>query len=242
MKSVATSPAIEGLSPRQIDERLGVASVAYLPLGSLEFHGPHLPVGVDALTAQGVCLAAAERTGGIVLPAIHQAVGGEHTSYPWTLMSRHPEPIEASLAETLLRLDELGVRRFVILSGHFALEQRDLAARVADTWNASGASSRAVARTLGQVPQPPVAPDHAGQFETLLLWALHPELVDLGRLPGAEAFPAPEGDDPFGADRHRPDHPLHGIFGPDPRGLDTTRAAPLLEHVVRWATTLASGG
>jgi len=234
------SATIERLSPQQIEERLARASVAYLPLGSLEYHGPHLPIGLDALTALGICLAAADRAGGVVLPAMYQAVGGEHTRYPWTLMSRSTESIEILLGETLERLNELGIRRFVILSGHFADEQRDLVERVASSWNATGASARAIARTLGQAPHPPVAPDHAARFETLLLQALHPELVDLSRLPDSDAHPAPIGEDPFGVDRHRPDHPLHGVFGPDPRRIDPHEAAPLLAYLVDWVKDLAT--
>ena len=237
--NTSSTAAVERLSPQQIEDRLAVAPVAYLPLGSLEFHGPHLPIGLDALTAYGICLAAAERGGGIVLPAFYQAVGGEHSRYPWTIMSDNPDAIEALLGETLLRLSELGVRRAVILSGHFADEQRDLITRVAERWNGSGSELSAVARTLGQAPQPPVAPDHAGRFESLLLHAISPELVDVSVLPDVEEFPAPADEDPYGQNRHDAEHPLHGIFGADPRRLDVESAAPLFEHLVRWTAGLA---
>lgn len=237
--SAGPSAAIELLSPEQIAERLARASVAYLPLGSLEFHGPHLPIGLDALTSYGICLAAAERGGGVVLPAWYAAVGGEHSDYPWTFMSRTPSSIESLLAETLMRLDGLGVQRVVLLSGHFADEQGDLITRVAGAWNDRGAGLRAIARTLGQAPHPPVAPDHAAQFESLVLHALHPELVNIGKLPEVEAFPAPLGENPFGPDRHREDHPLHGVFGPDPRLMVAADAAPLLENLVEWIVDLA---
>lgn len=234
------SAAIEYLSPQQIEERLARASVAYLPLGSLEFHGPHLPVGLDALTAHGICLAAAERAGGVVLPPWYSSVGGEHSDYPWTFMSGTPDSIESLLTERLTRLDQLGVRRAVLLSGHFAQEQGDLIGRVAEAWNAGSTSLRAVARTLGQAPQPPVAPDHAARFESLVLHALHPELVDLAKLPDPDAFPAPEGENPFGQDRHRADHPLFGVFGPDPRRVDWADEAPLLEYLVQWVVELGT--
>ncbi|GAA1535043.1 creatinine amidohydrolase [Microbacterium ginsengiterrae] len=236
------SAAAERLTPAQIEERLDHASVAYLPLGSLEFHGPHLPIGLDALTAHGICLAAAEQYGGIVLPPYYQAVGGEHTVYPWTLMSGAPDAIETLLGETLSRLSALGVRRAVLFSGHFADEQRDLVTRVAGSWNARDATMHAVARTLGQAPEPPVAPDHAGRFESLVLHALHPELVDVTTLPDARTHPAPAGEDPYGPDRHRPDHPLHGIFGADPRDLDIDTADPLFTHLVSWVAGLADEG
>lgn len=231
--------AADRLTPQQIEERLSAASVVYLPLGSLEFHGPHLPIGLDALTAYGLCLRAAAAGGGIVLPTVHQAVGGEHGRYPWTVMSDAPDAIETLLTETLSRLSDFGVRRVVLLSGHFADEQRDLITRVADRWNGSDAELRVVARTLGQAPQPPVAPDHAGRFESLLLHSLAPELVHVDALPDPETHPAPAGEDPFGQDRHRADHPLHGVFGPDPRRLDVDAAAGLRDHLVAWIAGLA---
>ena len=231
--------AADRLTPQQIEERLSAASVVYLPLGSLEFHGPHLPIGLDALTAYGLCLRAAATGGGIVLPTVHQAVGGEHSRYPWTVMSDAPDAIETLLTETLSRLSDFGVRRVVLLSGHFADEQRDLITRVADRWNGSDAELRVVARTLGQAPQPPVAPDHAGRFESLLLHSLAPELVHVDALPDPETYPAPAGEDPFGQDRHRADHPLHGVFGPDPRRLDVDAAAGLRDHLVAWIAGLA---
>lgn len=235
-----TTVAADRLSPQEIEARLAATSVVYLPLGSLEFHGPHLPIGLDALTAYGLCLRAAEVGGGIVLPVVHHAVGGEHSRYPWTIMSDSPAAIETLLIETLTRLSDFGVQRAVLLSGHFADEQRDLITRVADRWNATDVPLRAVARTLGQAPEPPVAPDHAGRFESLLLHALTPELVHVEALPDPEAFPAPAGEDPFGQDRHRADHPLHGVFGPDPRRLDVDAAEGLRDHLVSWIAGLAT--
>lgn len=235
-----TTARVERLSPEQIQQRLAAASVAYLPLGSLEFHGPHLPIGLDALTAYGVCLAAAARSGGVVLPPYYQAVGGEHSRYPWTFMSDRPDAIGALLGETLARLSELGVRRAVILSGHFAGEQADLIGRVADRWNAQSSPLRAVARTLGQAPEPPVQPDHAGRFESLLLHAIEPGLVHVEKLPDAAAHPAPAGEDPYGQDRHRTDHPLHGVFGADPRALDIENAPGVLAFYAEWVSALAA--
>ena len=235
-----TSPAIERLAPQQIEARLAAAPVAYLPLGSLEFHGPHLPIGLDALTAYGICHAAAQVGGGVVLPAYYQAVGGEHSRYPWTIMSASPVAIERLLSESLVRLSELGVRRAVLLSGHFADEQRELITRVADGWNADVSPLQAVARTLAEAPTPPVTPDHAGRFESLLLHAISPDLVHVDRLPDPAIAPAPADEDPYGQDRHRADHPLHGIFGADPRALDTEAAQALFDHYVAWVSSLAT--
>lgn len=228
----------ENMSPQQIEERLAAKSVVYIPLGSLEFHGPHLPIGLDALTAHGICLAAAHTHGGIVLPPLFHAVGGEHSDYPWTIMSQSPEAIETLLAVTFARLCDMGVRRAVVLSGHFAEEQRDLITRAAQRWTKVPSTLSVIARTLGQVPEPPVMPDHAGRFESLLMHAISSDLVRVEQLPNPFDNPVPAGEDPYGPDRHRRSHPLHGVFGADPRTLDIESAEPLFNHVVAWVASL----
>ena len=62
----------------------------------------------------------------------------------------------------------------------------------------------------------------------------------MSRLPDPDDFPAPAGEDPFGADRHRADHPLHGVFGPDPRRIDPDDGPALLDYLVSWVVELAA--
>jgi creatinine amidohydrolase len=54
----------ERMRPSQIAEARRRADVAFLPLGALEWHGVHNPVGVDATKAQSTCIAAAQKLGG----------------------------------------------------------------------------------------------------------------------------------------------------------------------------------
>ena len=77
----------ELLAPHEIDSRLAERSLVYVPVGSLEYHQEHLPIGLDALNAHGVCLAAAEAHGGVVLPPLFYGTGGGHMGYPWTIMA-----------------------------------------------------------------------------------------------------------------------------------------------------------
>lgn len=55
---------IERMRPAQIVAARQRADVAFLPLGAIEWHGVHNPVGVDAIKAHGVCCAAADKLGG----------------------------------------------------------------------------------------------------------------------------------------------------------------------------------
>ena len=58
------------LTPAEFKTRLAAAPVAYLPLGTLEWHGPHLPLGADGLQSQGFFVHLAEQVGGIILPML----------------------------------------------------------------------------------------------------------------------------------------------------------------------------
>jgi len=224
----------ELLLPHEIDAALSRRSVVYAPLGSLEYHSHHVPIGLDGLTAHGICVRAAARAGGIVLPTMYSAVGGEHTRYPWTIMADNDAPLRDLLRQTLARLDAFGVRTAVLFTGHFADEQVALIDDLAHNWNAGRSGLRAIALAVNQ-SDAPIPPDHAGRFETSLLAALHPDRVHLDRLGSLmEAARRDHQHDGGYAQRHDPSHPLHGVFGPDPRPLDTTVAADLLEHLVAW--------
>jgi len=61
----------EEMFPWEFAQALASTPIAYLPLGVLEWHGEHNAVGLDALKAHAVCVGAAQRSGGIVLPPIY---------------------------------------------------------------------------------------------------------------------------------------------------------------------------
>ena len=58
------------LRPGEFAERIAKMPIAYLPLGTLEWHGLHLPLGADGLQSQGLFCEMARRIGGIVLPML----------------------------------------------------------------------------------------------------------------------------------------------------------------------------
>lgn len=58
------------LTPAEFRCRLAKAPIAYLPLGTLEFHGEHLPLGSDAIQPEEFFQEIAAEVGGIVLPAL----------------------------------------------------------------------------------------------------------------------------------------------------------------------------
>ena len=215
---------IERLRPHQIEEALSRRSLIYLPLGTIEWHCHHLPVGLDALTAHGLCLAAAEETGGLVWPALYYGTGGDHGAFPWTVMMPDASEIEALLRFTLRRLSDLGVQKAVLFSGHFADNQLEMIDRIAATWNATEAKPHVIALSVNRASVPDLAPDHAGLFETTLLNGVAPGLSEMGRL-------SAEPDD---VDRFEPNSPLWGIVGADPRSVSPIGPDRLVRMVLEW--------
>lgn len=218
---------LERLRPHQIRAVLAERSVIWLPLGTIEWHCEHLPVGLDALTAHGLCLRAAEQGGGLVMPPLHFGTGGGHGAYPWTIMMHGPEQIEDLLRRTAQRLQAMEVARLVVFSGHFADEQLAMIDRFAWGWNATGAKLHVTATAVNRCPDAGIDPDHAGAFETLLMHAIAPETVDLSQL-------ATRDDAPDNVDRHDPKSPIWGVIGKDPRTADLTESAALLDRMTLW--------
>jgi len=109
----------EELSAPAIDALDRERTVVVLPVGSVEQHGHHMPVGTDTLLAHAVSVAAAERLAGraAVLPPPWYGISAHHMRFPGTVTLR---------LETMLSLVEdiagsivaHGFRRLLIVNGH----------------------------------------------------------------------------------------------------------------------------
>jgi creatinine amidohydrolase len=223
---------IELLRPHEIEAALGITATVYMPLGTIEWHSHHLPVGLDGLTAHGVCVRAALAAGGLVYPTLYFGTGGGHGEYPWTVMMPDGDEISGLLRQALHRLHEFGVRKVVLFSGHFAPEQLDMIATLAAAWNARSSEMTVIARGINMAEGLSISPDHAGIFETTMLYALWPNRVDLAEL--APLDPEHAVIDDFDDARHDRTHPLWGVFGPDPRHFDPADASMLLDATAAW--------
>src|SRR6266704_6147540 len=124
----------EFLLPHELRAALDARSLVYIPLGSYEWHSKHLPIGLDGLTAHGVCVRAAAKAGGIVCPTLYHGTGGGHTNYPWTIMMEDGREIAALIRRSLVRLAQFGVETAVLFSGHFADEQLAMMRDIEREW------------------------------------------------------------------------------------------------------------
>lgn len=156
-------------------------TVAVLPLGATEQHGPHLPLGVDAQLADGIvnaCLPLLPpELPVLVLPT--QAVGfsPEHAAWPGTL-SLSTQTLVALWKDIGAGVARAGVRKLLLFNAHGGH---------AGIMDAVARELRAehglivVSSSWFNLPLGALAPDrfdvHAGETETAMMLALAPERV-----------------------------------------------------------------
>lgn len=168
---------LEELFPSELDVRLAESPALLIPLGTIEWHGHHLPLGLDVIKAQGLADAAARRCDAVVAPAIWLAAGG----VPFPHTPRLPGAlIEPLLTEALVQLAEDGFRAICLVNGHYGLEHTLVTKRAA----AAAMRRRTETTVLAVADYELLIPegargDHAGEWETALLWGIRPELVRL---------------------------------------------------------------
>jgi len=165
-------------------------TVVVLPVGAVEQHGPHLPVGVDAMLNEGLVRETLRKLPAdfpvLVLPPLPVGWSDEHGSFPGTL-SISFETLTAAWAEIGASVAESGFRRLVIFNSHGGQSEiakivsrklriaHDMLA-VAANWYALIDLSEMFGgeeRRFGI---------HAGAVETSMIMHLHPDLVHTDRI------------------------------------------------------------
>lgn len=181
---------LEELFPAELEAETRALLV---PVGTIEWHGHHLPLGLDLLKAEALARAAGERCGAVVAPPTWFAAGG--VEFPHTL-KLPAELIEPLLTEALAQLAEDGFRVIALVNGHYGLENTLATKRAtAAAMKRTDATVLAVADYELLIDEG-ARGDHAGEWETALLLAVRPELV---RLEDAGDKPGVIGADPAGA-------------------------------------------
>src|SRR5262245_60091644 len=77
---LATAPRFEEVAGCDMASIVSRCSLAILPLGSLEFHGPHNPVGADSIIISGIAERVADRMRALLFPTIRFTQCPAHTA------------------------------------------------------------------------------------------------------------------------------------------------------------------
>ena len=177
---VRAAPATGGSDPgaalgERVSPEVGDRPTLLVPVGSLEQHGPHLPLDTDARVAAAVAARAAG-PGLLVAPAVSYGASGEHEGFPGTVSSG-PEALRLLLVE-LGRSAARWAGRLVFVNGH--------GGNVATVVDAVRLL-RYEGRDAAWFACAPGGDAHAGRTETSLLLALAPGLVRPERPAGNRA-------------------------------------------------------
>jgi len=157
------------------------AAVHLLPLGSTEPHGPHAPLQTDTIISVGICRRASERLHGeidvLVLPAVPYGVTRYGADFPGAIS------ISVDTLRSLVTEVCEGLERVVLVNSHLEPEQvwtlRELRRPLFDV------TRRHVAARLPEEFR--AGAGHAGRYETSLVLADRPELVNQERMRTLEA-------------------------------------------------------
>lgn|SRR5512146_162992 len=170
----------------------GPRRLLVVPLGSVEQHGPHLPMYTDTRIAVAVASrACAGRPGVGLAPAVTIGASGEHAEFPGTLSIG-----TAALTLLLVELGRHASRHWpamLLVNGHggnapaitSAIETLRDEGRQCHVWHA-GLSPAQLAEAGIKAG---VADAHAGRFETSIMLALAPELVSMNEAAPGDTRP-----------------------------------------------------
>jgi creatinine amidohydrolase len=175
---------------REQIRRAAPNAVAVLPTASIEQHGPHAPVITDTLLCGTVAQRAAEAAAGqaqiLVAPVLCYGNSHHHRPFPGVLSLSSPTYL-AAVTEVLEGLVLSGFRKLVILNGHGGntdsnnVVALDFVHRLGhEVTIAAGAYwdiARAAVVEKGLLPSN-LIPGHAGRYETSMVMALRPDLID----------------------------------------------------------------
>ncbi|MGI9489974.1 MAG: creatininase family protein [Geminicoccaceae bacterium] len=186
------------LSSTEIEALDHTRLIAILPVGAIEQHGPHLPVGVDTLINRGIL----ERAKAILpptvqalaLPMLPVGKSDEHIAFGGTL-TLSAETLIRTWTEIGTSVSRAGIKKLVLFNSHGGqISIMDIVARelrikecmlvMAHSWFAGG------------LPDGLFSDDeirfgiHAGEIETSIMLHLHPDLVSMDRAENFEPLQA----------------------------------------------------
>jgi len=176
----------------EIGEAAKEERVAIVPVGTIEDHGPHLPVDTDAYLCWEVC----KRAGAlipdevVVVPPVLHGYSPHHMDFPGSIT------IEAQTFVNYVRdvcksLAHHGFKRILVVNGHGSNEHLLESVKRSINIETEGRVlcvallvlvSARYAEVAGQIlEQPPGRGGHADEAETSMYLAIKPELVEMSK-------------------------------------------------------------
>ena len=167
--------------PEAVRAMLAEHPIAYVPMGALEWHGEQNPLGLDGIKAYALCEAAAARTGGVLFPPVYW---GAPDTVPFPFTFKFKRSVFRNIVRgTLKNLQGMGFKMIIILTGHYPPSLINLLKKECRRFNKQGGSFAIGAPEQFFAIDIDYYGDHAGMWETSIMMAIRPDLVNLDLLP-----------------------------------------------------------
>lgn len=173
-----------------------------IPIGTIEWHAGHLPLGVDTLICEKVCEEISSGTGVIVAPTLACGISRNlkpEEGYFGTMDTVTEETLSKLVTELLRGYAKMGFTKAILMSGHF--ENEHYAAIMAGIEQVTEIQGyfmmppefcEEYIEDLGDVSLTwPYASDHAAEWETSMMLYYYPDLVDMSNAPRTIELPMP---------------------------------------------------
>ena len=185
---MAEARAFEEISSGMAAQMAAAGALVVWPVGALEQHGPHLPLGTDALVLDAIISGCRKELGaafnGLFLPMLRYGKSPEHLNFAGTV-SLQAETLLAAANDVVRSLARHGFNRIVVFNGHggnaallqsYAFDLRvayDVQVYNLDLWG-GGFFTDMIAKYFPALKSKEV---HAASVETALMQYLYPQLV-----------------------------------------------------------------
>lgn len=175
-----TSYALEELPWPEAERALRRDARLILPVGALEQHGPHLPLGANTRIAEGVARAVSERLGILRAPAFsYGTTAGKGTFTGAAGLGR--KTLHRAVNDLLAHWEDDGVAEFVIVTAH-RYEPHLEALLMALTDRSVNSVYDLYRIDVSDIVDSDPESEHGGELETSLLLHLAPDLVRVDRM------------------------------------------------------------
>jgi len=186
------------LTAADLRAKAEAGAIVLLPVGSMEQHGPHLPVGVDTFLSEGMCKAAAEaiatETAVVVAPTLWCGMAEHHMAYGGTFTLDIPT-YRAVLGCLLKSLERHGFKRVLIVNGHggniaaLASFLPDLAREIPGVALRVTTPYEPAQKAIAPILEDQERVHHACEVETSMMMVLAPDTVRRDKLTEAHGPP-----------------------------------------------------
>ena len=169
-------------------EKILAARGVIIALGSVEQHGPHLPLGTDMFMGQEVACRVGELTDCLVLPVIPFGQVWPAKDFPGTI-SLSPETLCNLLVDISPSLNHHGAKNIIMITGHSGNSSvmKDAARILYDRYHMKNVlyyaypDKKKLAEGIMESPFWNGRLMHAAEMETSMMLAVKPELVHMDR-------------------------------------------------------------